>query len=135
MTNELKQYGLKVTAPRTKILHLLENADETHLSAEQIYQQLHEDNDRTGLATVYRVLTQFEQAGLVIRHNFEGGRSVFELDHGQHHDHLVCIECGKVTEFVDTSIEERQKQICQDRGFEMTDHALTLYGRCQDCSS
>lgn len=133
MTKELRQRGLKVTVPRTKILQLLEESNEQHLSAEQIYQLLQDMGERIGLATVYRVLTQFEDAGIVIRHNFEGDRSVFELDHGQHHDHLVCVKCGKVIEFVDPEIEQRQQAICEQHNFQMTDHSLMIYGRCGAC--
>lgn len=135
--HELKRAGLKVTEPRLKILHLLEHSQSQsirHLSAEDIYNMLLEMGDDVGLATVYRVLTQFEAAGIVIRHNFEEGRSVFELDNGTHHDHLVCIKCGKVEEFVDALIEERQLAIAQKMKFKMTDHSLCIYGYCALCS-
>lgn len=134
---ELKKAGLKVTAPRVKILHILETSLETtgirHLSAEDVYKKLVEMGDDVGLATVYRVLTQFENAGLVIRHHFEGDHSVFELDDGQHHDHLVCIKCGEVVEFIDPVIEKRQQAIAKEKQFQMTDHALYIYGVCSRC--
>lgn len=134
MTNsDLKKVGLKITAPRIKILQILENAKEHHLSAEEIYQMLVGAGDDIGLATVYRVLTQFHEAGLVKRHHFEEGHSVFELDHGAHHDHLVCIKCGKVEEFVDEVIEERQKQVAMQAGYTITDHSLNIYGFCANC--
>lgn len=131
--SDLKKAGLKVTLPRLKILQILENAPEHHLSAEDVYRILLESSEDIGLATVYRVLTQFEEAGLVKRHNFEGGHSVFELDHGRHHDHLVCIKCGKVEEFVDTIIEERQQEIAKRAGYAITDHSLNIYGTCPTC--
>lgn len=131
--SNLKKAGLKVTLPRVKILQILENADDHHLSAEDVYRVLLESGDDIGLATVYRVLTQFEEAGLVIRHNFEEGRSVFELDHGQHHDHLVCVKCGRVEEFIDSAIEERQKIVARESGFIITDHSLNIYGICKEC--
>jgi Fur family ferric uptake transcriptional regulator len=131
----LKKAGLKVTLPRVKILQILENAKEHHLSAEDVYRDLLESGDDIGLATVYRVLTQFEEAGLVIRHNFEGGYSVFELDHGQHHDHLVCVKCGRVEEFVDAVIEERQREIAKKAGYHITDHSLNIYGICNHCQT
>lgn len=130
---ELKEAGLKVTAPRTKILHILETNPQRHMSAEDIYKTLNEGGFDVGLATVYRVLTQFETAGIVIRHHFEGGFSVFELDDGKHHDHVVCIKCGKVAEFVDATIEERQQEIAKKLNFEMTDHNLCIYGVCETC--
>jgi len=131
---ELRNAGLKVTLPRIKILQILEGTSNRHMSAEEIYRTLTEAGDDVGLATVYRVLTQFESAGLVHRHNFEGDHSVFELNHGDHHDHLVCNRCGKVEEFVDETIEERQRAIAKQSNFEMTDHSLNIYGICQDCS-
>lgn len=124
---ELKKAGLKVTLPRLKVLSLLESADEHHLSAEDVYKALLESGDDVGLATVYRVLTQFEAAGLVLRHNFEGGHAVFELAKDEHHDHMVDTSTGKVIEFCDPVIEERQKQIAEEHGFELVDHSLTLY--------
>lgn len=129
----LKKAGLKVTLPRLKILQILENSQTHHFSAEEIYRQLVESGDDTGLATVYRVLTQFEEAGLVIRHHFEGGQSVFELDHGEHHDHLVCVKCGQVEEFVDAVIERQQNEIAKNAGYSITDHSLNIYGICPDC--
>lgn len=132
---DLRDAGLKVTLPRVKILQLLENADNRHLSAEEIYQTLHQQGEDIGLATVYRVLTQFESAELVTRHNFEGGHSVFELNTGQHHDHLVCTNCALVEEFVDNIIEERQKTIANESGFVMTGHSLIIYGLCKSCTT
>lgn len=136
MDNEnLKKAGLKITLPRRKILEIMETAPEHHLSAEDIYRILLESQEEIGLATVYRVLTQFEEAGLVIRHNFEGGQSVFELDLGTHHDHLVCVKCGRVEEFIDEVIEKRQEEIAQNAGYQMTDHSLNIYGICSNCNS
>ncbi len=126
---ELRKAGLKVTLPRLKILEILENSEPRHLSAEDIYRQLLETGEDIGLATVYRVLTQFETAGLVTRHNFEGGHSVFEMDDGQHHDHMVCIESGEVVEFTNDEIERIQKDIARSHGFELIDHNLVLYVR------
>lgn len=130
---ELRKAGLKVTLPRVKILQLLESSETRHLSAEDVYKALIEAGEEVGLATVYRVLTQFESAGLVMRHRFEGGHSVFELYTVEHHDHLVCNKCGRVEEFLDPTIEERQDKIAADFGFEITDHSLYLYGICADC--
>ncbi len=132
---ELKRAGLKTTLPRMKILEMLEGVDVRHLSAEDIYKSLLESGDDVGLATVYRVLTQFEAAGIVCRHRFEDGRAVFELNKGEHHDHIVCMQCGKVQEFVDSIIEERQRQIAEKAGFLMTDHCLYIYGVCGECRS
>jgi Fur family ferric uptake transcriptional regulator len=126
---ELKKAGLKVTLPRLKILEILENSDPRHLSAEDIYKELLDTGEDIGLATVYRVLTQFESAHLVTRHNFEGGHSVFELDEGKHHDHMVCVETGKVTEFVNEEIERLQHEIASEYGYELIDHNLVLYVR------
>lgn len=131
--HELQTAGLKVTVPRMKILEILQNADRRHMSAEDVYKGLLEAGEDVGLATVYRVLTQFEAAGLVQRHNFESDHAVFELDQGQHHDHLVCVECDDVTEFLDEGIEERQAAIAQKSGYLMTDHELVIYGVCQNC--
>lgn len=131
---DLRQAGLKVTLPRTNILKILEKADPHHLTAEDVYQTLLEQGEDVGLATVYRVLTQFEAAGLVKRHHFASGQAVFELEHGIHHDHLVCINCGKVAEFVDEVIEKRQADIAARAHFKMTDHSLTIYGLCQSCN-
>ena len=133
-TADLKKAGLKVTLPRMKILELLEASALRHQSAEDIYKALLDAGEEIGLATVYRVLTQFESAGLVNRHHFEGGQAVFELNQGGHHDHMVCLKCGKVVEFMDEVIEERQKKIAQDNGFEITDHSMILYGHCNDPS-
>ncbi|MEW8028018.1 MAG: ferric iron uptake transcriptional regulator [Candidatus Thiodiazotropha sp.] len=127
---DIRKAGLKVTLPRVKILELLENCDQRHVSAEDVYKLLLDKGEEIGLATVYRVLTQFESAGLVTRHNFEGGHAVFELDRGGHHDHLVCVVCGKVEEFIDPTIEKRQHEIAKKHGFEMVDHSLIIYGHC-----
>lgn len=132
---EIRKAGLKVTLPRVKILEVLEENDARHLSAEDVYRLLLDKGDEIGLATVYRVLTQFESAGLVRRHHFEGGQSVFELDRGGHHDHIVCAQCGHVEEFYDEVIEERQRAVAAERGFAIDDHSLIIYGRClrPDC--
>jgi Fur family transcriptional regulator, ferric uptake regulator len=132
---DLKQAGLKITIPRIKILNILEQYPNRHISAEDIYKILMEAGDDVGLATVYRVLTQFESAGLVIRHGFADGRAIFELDQGEHHDHLLCTQCGKVEEFVDSFIEEQQLKIAASRNFKMTDHCLYIYGICEVCSA
>ncbi|MCU7915178.1 MAG: ferric iron uptake transcriptional regulator [Candidatus Thiodiazotropha sp. (ex Gloverina cf. vestifex)] len=129
---EIRKAGLKVTLPRVKILELLENSTQRHVSAEDVYKLLLDKGEEIGLATVYRVLTQFEAAGLVTRHNFEGGHAVFELDRGEHHDHIVCVVCGKVEEFMDATIEQRQREVANERGFEMADHSLIIYGRCNE---
>ncbi len=126
---ELRKAGLKVTLPRLKILEILENSRQRHLSAEDIYKELLETGEDIGLATVYRVLTQFEAAGLVTRHNFEGGHSVFEMDEGKHHDHMVCVETGEVVEFIDEEIERLQHKIAKSHNFELIDHSLVLYVR------
>ncbi|MDQ7017426.1 MAG: ferric iron uptake transcriptional regulator [Gammaproteobacteria bacterium] len=131
-SQDLKKAGLKVTLPRMKILEILEQNRKKHLSAEDIYRILMVSNNEIGLATIYRVLTQFETAGLVTRHHFEGGQAVFELDCGVHHDHIVCVDCGKVEEFVDEMIEERQKRITEELGFDLRDHSMILYGVCKD---
>jgi len=132
-TNDLKQVGLKATLPRIKILTLLEENTIRHVSAEDVYKTLLESGEDLSLATVYRVLTQFEQAGLVTRHHFEGGHSVFELNEGGHHDHILCVKCGKVDEFMDTIIEERQQMIAKEKGYNMTDHSLYIFGICSEC--
>jgi Fur family transcriptional regulator, ferric uptake regulator len=133
-TQDLRNAGLKVTLPRLKILEILEKqVDEHHLTAEKVYKILLSEDEDIGLATVYRVLTQFEAAGLVTRHHFEGGNSVFELAKGDHHDHILCMKCGKVDEFRDELIEARQKEIAQKLGYELTDHSLYLYGYCAAC--
>jgi len=131
---DLKNAGLKVTLPRVKILQILEKqVEERHLTAEKVYKILLSEDEEIGLATVYRVLTQFEAAGLVTRHHFEGGNSVFELATGDHHDHIMCMKCGKVDEFSDDFIETRQKEIADRLGYELTDHGLYLYGFCPQC--
>ncbi len=132
-SQDLKKAGLKATLPRLKILNILEKSRLRHMSAEDVYKALMETGEDVGLATVYRVLTQFESAGLVRRHHFEGGHSVFELDHGKHHDHILCIKCGRVDEFMDETIEERQRAIARKAGYDMTDHSLYIYGVCTDC--
>lgn len=132
---EIRKAGLKVTMPRVKILQLLESSEQRHVSAEDLYRMLLESGDEIGLATIYRVLTQFEAAGLVQKHNFEGGYSVFELERGEHHDHLICVRCARVVEFVDPMIEQRQQDLAGERGFSVAEHSLTIYGRCKnpDC--
>jgi Fur family ferric uptake transcriptional regulator len=130
-SNDLRRAGLKVTLPRIKILEILGTAQPRHMSAEDIYKHLLESHEDIGLATVYRVLTQFEAAGLVTRHHFEGTTAVFELNEGQHHDHIVCLDCGKVEEFVDSGIEERQRTVATKLQFELSDHAMILYGHCK----
>lgn len=136
MSNQdLRKAGLKITGPRLKILHILETGESRHWSAEGIYKALLEMGDDIALATIYRVLTQFETAGLVVRHHFEGGASFFELDDGKHHDHLVCIHCGSVQEFVDPIIEERQLAIAKEMNFQMSDHHLNIFGLCSQCFS
>jgi len=132
-SQELRNAGLKVTLPRVKILEILERSNARHISAEDMYKALLESGEDIGLATVYRVLTQFEAAGLVTRHHFEGGHSVFELNQGGHHDHILCVKCGRVDEFVDGEIEARQKKIASAKGYEMTDHSLYIYGICSSC--
>jgi len=130
---ELRNAGLKVTLPRVKILEILERSNPRHISAEDMYKALLDSGEDIGLATVYRVLTQFEAAGFVTRHHFEGGHSVFELNQGTHHDHILCVKCGRVDEFVDPEIETRQKKIAAAKGYEMTDHSLYIYGICANC--
>ena len=126
----LRSAGLKVTLPRLKILELLEKTPARHMSAEDIYRQMMDSQDDIGLATVYRVLTQFETAGLVRRHHFEGGHAVFELERGHHHDHLVCMKCGHVVEFEDETIEKRQRERAKELGFKLQEHSLIMYGDC-----
>ena len=128
--DELKSSGLKATLPRIKILEVFQRTARRHMTAEDVYKALLAEGADIGLATVYRVLMQFEQAGLLTRSNFESGKSVFELNEGQHHDHLVCLTCGRVEEFLDPEIEQRQRTIAQERGFELQEHALALYARC-----
>ncbi|SES76995.1 ferric uptake regulator, Fur family [Nitrosomonas marina] len=127
---DLKTIGLKTTLPRLKILNLFENSPIRHLSAEDVYKELINENEDIGLATVYRVLTQFEQAGLLERHHFESGKAVFELKNEGHHDHLVCMQCGRVEEFYDAEIEKRQIEIAKTRGFKLQEHSLSLYAEC-----
>lgn len=127
----LRTTGLKVTQPRLRILELFQKSQQRHLTAEDVYRQLLEENQDFGLATVYRVLTQFEQAGILLRRHFESGKSVFELNEGTHHDHLLCLDCGRVVEFVDAEIERRQKKIAAENGFELQEHSLQLYARCK----
>jgi Fur family ferric uptake transcriptional regulator len=129
-TDHLKNAGLKSTLPRIKVLSLFESAEQRHMSAEDIYKLLLSTGDDVGLATVYRILTQFEQAGLLVRHFFEGGKSVFELNQGKHHDHIVCLQCGQVEEFYDQAIEERQEKAATERGFSIRDHSLYIYADC-----
>ncbi len=124
---ELRKAGLKITLPRLKILEIFEQAEHRHLSAEDIYKDLLQSDEEIGLATVYRVLTQFESAGLVTRHNFEGGHSVFELDDGEHHDHMVCVDSGEVVEFFSEEIEALQRRMADEHGYELLDHSLVLY--------
>ncbi|MGE5170230.1 MAG: ferric iron uptake transcriptional regulator [Rudaea sp.] len=137
MTNshDLKSAGLKATAPRLKIIGLFETSKVRHLTAEDVYKLLLAEGLDIGLATVYRVLTQFEQAGLLVRHHFESGKAVFELNEGKHHDHLVCMQCGRVEEFYDPEIEKRQAKVARERGFQISEHALYLYADCTkaDC--
>jgi Fur family ferric uptake transcriptional regulator len=132
MTNieELKSTGLKATLPRLKILDVFQNAKQRHMTAEDVFRVLLEDRSDIGLATVYRVLMQFEQAGLLTRSNFESGKAVYELNEGQHHDHLVCLDCGRVEEFYDAEIEKRQQMVARTRGFILQEHALSLYANC-----
>lgn len=132
---QIKQAGLKVTLPRVKILKILESSDQRHLSAEDVYKELLAAGEEIGLATVYRVLTQFEGAGLVCRHHFEGGQSVFELNRGGHHDHLVCLKCGAVVEFFEEIIEARQRAIAAEHGYVIEDHSLVIYGVCPSCQA
>lgn len=132
-TSDLKKLGLKATVPRMKILEMLEQSDAGHFSADEIYKHLVDSGEEVGLATVYRVLTQFESAGIVVKHHFEGGQSVYELNHGSHHDHMLCVKCGHVEEFFDETIEERQRKIAEKAGFDMTDHTLYIYGICKSC--
>ncbi len=130
---QIREAGLKVTHPRMRILRLLEESEQIHLSAEEVYRILIETNEEIGLATVYRVLTQFEQSGILKRHNFETGHSVFELDRGEHHDHLLCIKCGAVEEFHDEQIESLQYKVSEAHNFKTIDHSLTIYGHCKSC--
>ncbi|MDB5988226.1 MAG: fur [Nevskia sp.] len=129
-SQDLRNAGLKVTLPRLKILEMLEASSTRHLSAEEIYRRLMDSGEDIGLATVYRVLTQFEAAGLVMRHHFEGGHAVFELQRGHHHDHMVCLKCGKVDEFEDDTIEKRQRDKARELGYRLVEHSLIMYGEC-----
>ncbi len=129
-SSDLKASGLKATLPRLKILEIFQSSAVRHMSAEDVYKILLAENMDVGLATVYRVLTQFEQAGLLHRNHFETGKAVFELNEGSHHDHLVCLDCGRVEEFFDEEIEKRQQKIADERGFDIAEHALALYGHC-----
>lgn len=129
---ELKRAGLKITLPRVKILAILQDPNNQHISAEDVYKILLDQHEEIGLATVYRVLNQFDDAGIVSRHHFEGGKSVFELSHKKHHDHLVCLKCGKVVEFEDDVIENRQLDIAKKHDIKLTNHSLYLYGECND---
>lgn len=133
-SNSLRRAGLKVTLPRMKILEVLEASEQRHVSAEAVYRALLDGGEDIGLATVYRVLTQFETAGIVERHNFQGSHSVFELNDSRHHDHMVCTGCGRVEEFVDDTIEKRQQEVASERGFRMNGHSLVLYGLCAACA-
>lgn len=130
---ELRKAGLKVTLPRVKIMQILESSGDRHMSAEDVFKALRDADEDVGLATVYRVLTQFESAGLVMRHHFEGGHSVFEMTSDDHHDHIVCTKCGKVEEFLDEIIESQQEKVAEKLGFEISDHSLYLYGLCPAC--
>lgn len=130
---DLKKAGLKVTLPRVKVLQTLRDTEDRHHSAEDVYKLLLEAGEDVGLATVYRVLTQFETAGLVARHHFEGGHSVFELADEHHHDHIVCVSCGKVEEFHDEFIEQRQRKVAESMGYTLKNHSHYLYGECADC--
>ena len=134
-SSDIKKAGLKVTLPRVKILEILEKNERRHFSAEDVYKNLLEEGEDIGLATVYRVLTQFESAGLVSRHHFDSGHSVFELNQGAHHDHILCVRCGKVDEFVDETIEQIQHTIAERAGYQMTDHVLYIYGICEQCQA
>jgi len=132
-SKDLKSAGLKATLPRLKILNFLQSSAVRHMSAEDVYKAMLDSGEDVGLATVYRVLTQFESAGLVTRHHFDEGHSVFELNLGDHHDHILCVKCGKVDEFFDKVIEDRQHEIAESKGYAITDHALVVYGVCPDC--
>jgi Fur family ferric uptake transcriptional regulator len=135
--DELKSTGLKATLPRLKILEIFQKGAQRHMTAEDVFRVLLQDRSDIGLATVYRVLTQFEQAGILSRSHFESGKAVYELNEGQHHDHLVCLDCGKVEEFYDAEIERRQHAVAKDKGFAIADHALSLYANCtkENCPS
>ena len=132
---DLKNTGLKATLPRLKILEIFQGGKQRHMTAEDVFRVLLDERSDIGLATVYRVLTQFEQAGILLRSNFESGKAVYELNEGQHHDHFVCTSCGKVEEFYDAEIEKRQQMIADQMGGSIQDHAMSLYGQCTDCAS
>lgn len=132
---DLKNTGLKATLPRLKILEIFQGGKQRHMTAEDVFRVLLDERSDIGLATVYRVLTQFEQAGILLRSNFESGKAVYELNEGQHHDHFVCTSCGKVEEFYDAEIEKRQQMIADQMGWSIQDHAMSLYGQCTDCAS
>ncbi|MFO6418748.1 ferric iron uptake transcriptional regulator [Hylemonella sp. W303a] len=131
--DELKSTGLKATLPRLKVLEIFQKGKQRHMSAEDVFRVLLDEHSDVGLATVYRVLTQFEQAGILIRSNFEGGKAIYELNEGHHHDHFICTKCGKVEEFYDEQIESRQKAIAKDKGWLLQEHTMSLYGLCADC--
>jgi Fur family transcriptional regulator, ferric uptake regulator len=128
--DELKSTGLKATLPRLKVLEIFQNGTQRHMTAEDVFRALLVDRSDVGLATVYRVLTQFEQAGILTRSNFEGGKAIYELNEGQHHDHLVCLDCGRVEEFFDADIENRQNEVAKAKGFMIAEHSLSLYAHC-----
>ena len=132
--DELKNTGLKATLPRLKILEIFQKGEQRHMTAEDVFRVLLDERSDIGLATVYRVLTQFEQAGLLVRSNFDGGKAIYELDEGQHHDHFVCTACGKVEEFFDPEIEKRQQIIAKAKGWVVRDHSMALYGHCAECA-
>ena len=133
--DELKSTGLKATLPRLKILEIFQKGAQRHMTAEDVFRVLLDERSDLGLATVYRVLTQFEQAGILIRSNFESGKAIYELDEGQHHDHFVCTSCGKVEEFYDAEIEKRQNLIAKEKGWVIQDHSMALYGQCAACAT
>ncbi|MBQ0132597.1 MAG: ferric iron uptake transcriptional regulator [Comamonas sp.] len=133
--DDLKSTGLKATLPRLKILEIFQGGKQRHMTAEDVFRVLLDERSDIGLATVYRVLTQFEQAGILLRSNFESGKAVYELNEGQHHDHFVCTSCGKVEEFYDAEIEKRQQMIADQMGWSIQDHAMSLYGQCADCAA
>lgn len=133
--DELKSTGLKATLPRLKIMEIFQTSDQRHMTAEDVYRVLLLERSDIGLATVYRVLTQFEQAGILLRSNFESGKAVYELNEGQHHDHFVCTVCGKVEEFYDAEIEKRQQIIAKTKGWVVQDHTMALYGQCTSCAA
>lgn len=130
---QIREHGLKVTGPRMKILHLFENHPQTHMTADDVYRIILEENMNVGVATVYRVLSQFEEAGILLRHHFESGKAVYELNRGNHHDHIVCLQCNKITEFVDEDIERIQERVAEKNGYQIVDHAMYIYGMCAQC--